>query len=124
MPDKRRQGDSILHKPLYSGPPHAVAGLGKRSERENAVVAASSTGWLWPAAASLDSMPPPIRRMIAHARPLTKPTSLALEDVTAKRRLMKEVIYESENAGDSSGRCSLCTGAAHDPGQTKGDAAE
>src|SRR5258708_3187056 len=37
---------------------------------------------------------------------------------------MKEVIYESEIAGDGSGRCSLCTSATHDPGQTKGDAAE
>ena len=37
---------------------------------------------------------------------------------------MKEVIYESANARDSSGRCSLCTGATHDQGQTKGIAAE
>src|SRR5271168_3627010 len=37
---------------------------------------------------------------------------------------MKEVIYESANAGDSSGRCSLCTGVVHDIGQTKSAEAE
>jgi hypothetical protein len=37
---------------------------------------------------------------------------------------VKEVNYESANAGDCGGRCSLCTGATHDPSQTKGVAAE
>ena len=60
----------IRHPSLLIGPPHAAAGLAKRTEMENTVVAAYSTGRLWRAAAIY--IPGHHSLVVCrHARPLT-----------------------------------------------------